>query len=236
MEHLGKTNPNYDYFIKDGKEGHKSKTTIAEKDFGVIMDPNLNFDTHINETIKKANKVAGLINRSIVNKYDNVMIPLFKALVRPILEYGNVVWSPHLKKHKESIENVQRRFTKRVIGISTMSYEERLKQLRLPSLEYRRFRGDLIEVFKIVHNFYDPATTNNLFTFSDVDSTRGHNLKLKMRTTNTTLFNKFFTNRIIKAWNKLTTEAVNASSLNAFKNSIDRYFKDSIHSVNLDFI
>ena len=82
------------------------------------------------------------------------MIPLYKSLVdlRPILVYGNAVWSPYLKKNKLLIEGVQRRFTKCVVGVKDMEYEDRLKFLNLPSLEYRRSRGDPIETFKLCKN------------------------------------------------------------------------------------
>ena len=91
------------------------------------------------------------------------MGPLFKTLVRPILEYGNVVLNTRLKKHITQIEAVQRRFTKCMIGFKDMDYEERLRGLYLPSLEFRRLRGDMIETFKITHDFYDDKTTLSLF-------------------------------------------------------------------------
>ena len=81
------------------------------------------------------------------------MIPLYKSLIRPILEYGNAVWCPYKAKDIDLIEDVQRYYTKRIIGMYDLSYEERLQALKLPSLCYRRVRGDMIEVFKITHNF-----------------------------------------------------------------------------------
>jgi hypothetical protein len=138
-----------------------------------------------------------------------------------------------LKKHIDLIECVQRRFTGRVCGTSGLSYEERLRFLRLPSLEYRRVRGDLIEVFKIVHNFYDPLTTKSLLKLNNKGVTRGHNFKLTKSFTNTHQFKFFFTNRIITSWNNLPAEAVDAKSLNVFKNCIDRLYKNSIYSTNL---
>ena len=86
------------------------------------------------------------------------MVPLFKSLIRPILEYGNAVWSPYLRKHIDHIESVQRHFSKCIIGTKNMSYEERLKFLQLPSLEFRRMRGDLIETYKVCNKIYDPVT------------------------------------------------------------------------------
>ena len=210
------------------------ENTTQEKDLGVIVDPLLNFEDHINCTVSKGNRIAGLLVRTITNKSPDIMIPLYKALIRSILEYGNSVWCPYLRRHIDEIEGVQRRFTKKIIGMADLSYQERLIKLKLPSLEYRRLRGDLIEVFKILHDFYDPVTTKSLFVRSGTDRTRGHNLKLTKHRTHTRQFQNFFTNRIISAWNSLPEDAVNADSLNTFKNKLDKIFKKDIFSTNLE--
>ena len=87
---------------------------------------------------------------------------LFTALVRPHLEYAQATWSPHLKKHIKAIENVQRRASKAVLGFKDLSYEARLRAMRLPTLAYRRYRGDMIEVFKVTHSIYDPEASKGL--------------------------------------------------------------------------
>ena len=108
--------------------------------------------------------------RNITFKSPDIMIPLYKALVRPIIEYGNCVWHPNFKKDVERLESVQRNYTKNVIGMRELSYEQRLSRLRLPSLEYRRLRGDMIEVYKILQNLYDPKTTSKLLTLVPNDA------------------------------------------------------------------
>ena len=85
-----------------------------------------------------------LISRTITHKCEDIMIPLFKSLVRPTLEYANVVWFPSKRKDINTLEDVQRRFTKRIVGMNELSYEDRLKKMNLPSLEYRRIRGDMM--------------------------------------------------------------------------------------------
>ena len=71
------------------------------------------------------------------------MLPLFKPMVRSLVEYGNAVWAPYLKKHIITIENVQRHYTKKIRGMKHKTYKERLMALKLPSLYYRRMRGGL---------------------------------------------------------------------------------------------
>jgi len=108
------------------------------------------------------------------------------------------------------------------------SYEERLTKLKLPSLQYRRLRGDLIEVYKIVHAVYDPATTHSLLTRVPLTSkTRKTNsLNLVKKRTNKNPYKFFFTNRINSVWNNLPNDIVNAKSVNIFKNKIDSHFRD----------
>jgi len=74
---------------------------------------------------------------------------------------------PYKKCDIEIIEKVQKRATKLIISLKHLSYNERLKQLQLPTLKYRRLRGDMIKVFKMVHNYYDVcATVKFFFIFS----------------------------------------------------------------------
>ena len=99
--------------------------STAEKDLGVLVDENLSFEDHVIAVTKKANQMAGMILHNITNRDKYIMIPLFKALVRPILEYANAVWCPFLKKNKDKVERVQRRFTKRIKGMKDLNYEDR---------------------------------------------------------------------------------------------------------------
>ena len=162
------------------------------------------------------------------------MVPLFKSLIRPILEYANAVWCPSLRKDIDDIEGVQRYYTKCIIGMRNHDYNKRLMCLNLPSLEFRRFRGDLIEMFKICNGIYDPSTTNSLFQFTDPHNiTRTNGLKVTKIRHNTKMFKFFFTNRINNAWNNLPQDVVNASSTNLFKNKIDNIFHQYKFCINL---
>ena len=92
---------------------------------------------------------------------EEIFVLLYKSLVRSHFDYGMSVWTPHLVKYNKAIESVQRRATKMIPTIKDLSYSERLKKLKLPTLAYRRARGDMIEVYKIVTDIYDPKSTNN---------------------------------------------------------------------------
>ena len=234
--HIGNNNLNQDYNLNTKTQSTVLKNIICEKDLGVFVDPNLNFYNHIIKTVNKANQIAGMLVRNITFKSKDVMVPLFKSLVRPVLEYANPVWHPYLKKYIKLIEGVQRRFTKKINGAANLTYENRLRWLKLPSLEYRRVRGDLIEVFKILHGFYDINSTNSLFVISDSKLTRGHNFKLIKRRVNTNQYQHFFTNRVINLWNNLTAESVNSKSLNLFKNNIDKIFSPYVYTTDVDFL
>ena len=147
--HIGKNNPKHVYHINDNMY-NVLNSTDSERDLGVMFDCNLNFDVHINTCVTKASKMIGIINRSFVYMNTMMFLTMYKSIIRPLLEYGNCIWSPLFKRQSIVIENVQRRATKLIPIISEWSYVDRLRYLKLPSLKYRRQRGDLIQLYKIV--------------------------------------------------------------------------------------
>ena len=140
----------------------------------VILDSNLSFESHMAIKISKANQIAGLIRRSFSFLDGNLFKRLFIAFVRPHLEYA-----PHLKKHINSIERVQRRATKLIDGFKHLTYQERLRKLNLPTLAFRRLKGDMIEVYKHL-NYYDKYTLNKWFEIHDRPS-RQHDFQLVVK-------------------------------------------------------
>ena len=145
-----------------------------EKDLGVVLDDRLSFSEHLSEKINKANKIVGIIRRTFEYLDTDIFRALYVAFVRPHIEYANQVWCPYEVRDIEAIENVQRRATKLVPQIKGLPYEERLKTLKLPSLAYRRSRGDLIETFKIVNEVYDRDCSDGVFSLRRDSVTRGN--------------------------------------------------------------
>ena len=151
-------------------------------------------------------------------------------MVRPHLEYANQVWAPRLQRQIDSLENVQRRATKLVPGFKDMSYENRLKALNLPTLAYRRLRGDVIELYKIVSGKYDPEVCKDFIKMrKDVTpkgmNTRGNAFKIFKEFNGQNLRKNSFPHRIVNIWNSLPAKVVNAPSIMCFESRFDRFSK-----------
>ena len=175
--HLGIHDMNQTYTMKNDQEEVPVEKIAAEKDLGFIIDDKLTFSKHISTKIKVANRNLGLIFRTFIYIDKDIFLNLFKSIVRPHIEYTSLVWSPVFKKDMIALENVQRRATKLVKGITHLSYSDRLRKLGLSSLEYRREREDVIQVYKILYDI-DKVDKSKLFTRSEYTAKRGHSLKL----------------------------------------------------------
>ncbi len=134
-------------------DSHVLENVDHEKDIGITLHERLSFELHTANKIKKATSMFALLRRIFEFLNADNFVPLYKALVRVHLDYASSVWAPYKKKLIKDLENVQRRATKQLPGLKEKSYEERLKFLKLPTLQYRRIRGDMIEVFKIMNEY-----------------------------------------------------------------------------------
>ena len=205
----------------------------SEKDLGITVDDQLNFKEHIGNCIRKASRNMGLIRRTFSHLDKEMFVPLYTSLVRSHLEYAEAVWNPHLIGDIKRLEAVQRNATKQVNGLKDKPYQERLKILNLPTLACRRDRGDMIEVYKIIHNLYEQQCAPPLVRSHT--STRGHLHKLfKQRTLTLNIRKNFFTNRVVDLWNSLPAETVEAPSLNSFKSSIDKHWRRNGRLYNVE--
>ena len=155
-----------------------------------------------------------------------MFLPIYKSLVRPRMEHAIQAWCPYLQKDIIKLEKVQRRATKLVPALANLPYEDRLARLDLTTLEERRHRGDMIEVYKIV-NGYDKVNAGEQFLKLESgplnDRTRGHAFKLRKPRHRTYKRNKFFSSRVIDRWNKLPEYVVNSKSVNTFKHNYDKH-------------
>ena len=127
--------------------------TVKEKYLGVTMNASMKVSEQCRIAASKGNQILGMIRINITYKEKSLIVPLYKAIVRPHLEYCIQAWNPHLRRDIDMLEKIQRRATKLIPGLSDLRYEERLKEWGLTTLETRRLRGDQIEVFKRLNGY-----------------------------------------------------------------------------------
>ena len=147
------------------------------------------------------------------------------------LDYGNLIFYPTTKKYKQVLENAQRRATRLVPEFRGLSYRERLVELNLSTLDYRRKRFDIIQVFNIVHKI-DDIDMNVFFSFDENTQLRGHNLKLKKPRANKLVRANSFALRNILVWNSLPTNTVNSKTVVEFKTKLGKIWQDRRYNMD----
>ena len=154
----------------------------------------------------------------------DMMKKLITTLIRPRLEYAGVVWSPHKKKHTSKIERLQRMATKLVPDLMEMTYEERLRAMDLPTLEQRRERGDLIQVYKLLKGM-DVVDNKKLILREEgvIRTLRSHSKKLMKGRCVKDVKKHSFPQRCVETWNGLSEDVVSAPSVQSFKEKLDKY-------------
>ena len=210
------------YTIRQDEKDWSLQETTEEKDLGVITTANLKVSRQCCEAASKANRILGMVNRQFKNLDKKGFLILYKGFVRPHLEYAIQSWSPYLRGDIDKLEKVQRRATRLIAGYKKLSYRERLHRLGLTTLEQRRLRGDLIDTRKIVTSKEKISCSQFLTPYSSNYDTRGHCYKLTTTRSHLDLRKNFFRQRVVHHWNELPDSVANASTVNTFKNRLDR--------------
>jgi ribonuclease P/MRP protein subunit RPP40 len=215
--HVGTHNQRFEYVM----ERQKLLAVEEERDLGIMISADVKSSANCRVACAKAQRILGMLKRFIAYKSATVMVPLYKSLVRPIVEYCTPAWSPHYSRDKQLLERIQHRFTRLIPGMSKLPYDARLNLLHLWSLEERRNRADLVEMFKICKGL-SGIRLEEMFELSPMASTRGHLLKIRKGCCRLDTRKYFFSERVISRWNNLDQAAVAVSSVNAFKGQLDR--------------
>ena len=214
--HFGRSNNGHTYHLNSIDLPNVRDVT----DLGVLLDSNLRFIKHYRLIANKAHHRASLILRTFKSRDRYLLFKAFTVYVRPLLEYCSPVWAPVYKTDIGIIERVQRRFTKRLYGLCSLSYVERLNVLGAETLELRRLKCDLLMVFKIIHKLVC-IDFDEFFALNNYSHTRGHCFKLVKPLCNNNARQFSFACRCIDAWNSLPPHVVCSTSLYAFKLGIN---------------
>lgn len=214
--HLGFSNP----CLSMSMNNATFEDVTLVKDLGVFVSSDLKPSSHIDSIVCGAKRRMNCIFRSFVYKEEHFLSNLFCTYVRPLLEYNSPAWNPHLIKDINKIEGVQREFTRRIPGLSEIHYLDRLKHLKLETLELRRLKADLILVYKIINGLVD-LKFDDFFKLSTCTTTRGHSLRLVLPKVRLDVRKNFFSSRTVNVWNILPETVVTALSVNGFKTGLN---------------
>ena len=215
--------PLSDYFIGNSIIPNKD----SFKDLGILIDSSLKFHLHISEVCRKANGVANSILRGTVCRSPEFMRQVFITHIRPIIDFGCVVWNTGYVGDQRMLESVQRRWTKKVCGFADLPYSMRLSLLNLFSIKGRLLRGDLIQVWKIMSGSC-PSLSGLFESVIYNYCTRGHSKKIFKPRHSTDVRSRFFSIRVIDLWNSLPEEVVSAQSIQSFKRLLEIHLGPSL--------
>ena len=213
--HVGKKNRRAKYKLS----GKWLQDTKEEKDLGIYFNECFTPSLNCNKVCKAAYSVTGLIRRNILDKSEEALMILYKTLVRPLLDYGIQIWKPYLREDIMQLEKIQKRYTKMINGCKRLGYNERLKKLKITTIEERHNRADLIQVFNILR---DTSGTypSGLLNLSERPG-RKNSKQLYKKRVNSELGRHGFTFRSIGLWNALPDQVVTSANVNEFKGRLD---------------
>ena len=200
----------------------------SEKDVGVLLHKSFKPSFQCARAAAKANAVLGQLSRGISYRDSKTFISLYKTFVRPHLEYCSQAWSPWNKADIEVLEAVQRRAIMMVTNLRGRSYEERLAELEMVTLEKRRLRGDLIQAYKVLSG-KDDVNASTWFNFPELKdgqvTTRAASgvLNVVRNEGRSDIRRNFWSVRVCDPWNHLPEEVKMQSTTNGFKNALDGF-------------
>ena len=222
LQHGTKNDLKTPYKLDNNIEIEKSNDV---KDLGVTISESLSFNEHITKITKDAKRYAGWIFRIFKSRDPGIVLLLYNTYVRPRLEYASPVWSPYEKRHLYQIEAVQRTVTSKIVGTENLNYWERLAHLKIPSLQRRRERYQIIHIWKIAE-----AIIPNDLGLQFYDTSR-HGLKCKLPSYNpkhkhlsTLKANSFFT-KGPSLFNILPKNIKSSKSLASFKSNLQKFLE-----------
>jgi hypothetical protein len=215
--HCGPKQLNFVYVLNEGTM--KCVSTLL--DLGVLRSSGGGYSDHCRAVASKAARLSGAIRHVFHSKKRELLWTAFKCYVIPVLMYCSPVWNPSLQRDIKLIESIQRRFTKRIFDLQQLSYDDRLSQLQVLSLQDLRKYADMCTVFKLLHGDADTAADCGLFVTES--HTRGGGVKLIQQRAKNRVTSSLFACRAPSMWNSLPKYIVSCNSITAFKRALRIY-------------
>ena len=201
--HMGANNPQKKYYMKynDGTE-YQIKSVQVHRDLGLFIDNNLTFSEHVDTLTRRAMRIITCMQSRFSFMSTKTFCKYYEMYVRSKLEKFTSIWSSIAKSDKDKIENCQRMATLSVNGMSEMSYSERLKKLKLPTLEHRRLHLDLLQIYRCF----------STKQFDCFPSTRRIIVNNEL---------SFLPKRIAYKWNELSDETLMSNNFTIFSSNLE---------------
>ena len=221
LKELPFTNQFYEYSTTGGTIITPSEHV---KDLGIRITTDLNWSPHINTIAEKARQLISWVLSVFKDRSEKTMMCLYNSLIRSRLEYCSPLWHPSKQEDTKTLESVQRRFTSKIAGLAELSYYDRLRKLRITSLQRRRERYIIIMMWKII-NHISPNDINFETTTSD---RRGIKVKvppLNMHATqrSRSQYESSFAVMGAKLWNIIPKRISTITNMATFKTALSRY-------------
>lgn len=228
--HFGHNNVQNKYTM----EGQELEKTKEERDIGVLVSNNLKPSAQCSKAATTAGCILGQIARSFHYRDRHIFMRLYKQYVLPHLEFSVAAWSPWTEADKNTLEKVQIRAVRMVSGLRGKTYEEKLAELGMTTLEERRHVVDMVQVFKIVHKhdnvdgaqWFQHVSREGYQTRAVADP-----LNLVQNRSRLDLRRNFFSQRVIEHWNRIPASLKMAANVEAFKRGYKKLRKDMVNNV-----
>ena len=194
------------------------------KDLGITISSDLSWSPHIKNIAEDSKKISNWILSVFFDRSANTMLPLYKLLVRTKVEYNCPLWNPSKIEDIKRIESIQRSFTSKISEVNHLAYWDRLKKLKLMSLQRRRERFIILQVFKV----YQGLSPNDLGLEFTHSARRGQCCKIPPLSKTSTaksqsIFDKSFRISSAKLWNRVPKDIRAKPSFNSFKLALTKY-------------
>ncbi len=210
------------WFLKLGaKQLASPLQDMFQKYLGVHISNTLSWNIHVQESIKKAQRVQNVIRRNLWSCNSEVKATAYLSLVRPLLEYAASAWDPSTKQNINSLERVQRQAARFCTGNyqrDAGTVTKLLDDLEWDTLQNRRNQQKLCMLYKMKNGLVDIPLHN--YVQPNTRDTRGNNQKFIQVSHKARAFKDSFFVSTVKHWNSLSSAAVNSATLAEFKGHI----------------